>query len=107
MTSPKPAASSISTARSSSAWQPDLRRATTSRDAPIDPPPRLFVGAVENAAAPPLEYRAERAAKKIEAGARFLQLQICYHPERLEAFVMRSTGDAGLPGRAPARPSCS
>ena len=29
----------------------------------------------------------QRAAKKIAAGARFLQLQICYHPDRLEAFV--------------------
>ena len=28
----------------------------------------------------------ERAAKKIEAGARFLQLQICYHPERLRGL---------------------
>ena len=28
-----------------------------------------------------------RAAKKIAAGARFLQLQICYHRERLDAFV--------------------
>ena len=53
----------------------------------IDPPPRLFVGAVENAAAPPLEHRAERAAKKIAAGARFLQLQIAYHPERLRRFL--------------------
>ena len=54
---------------------------------PIVPPPPLFVGAVENAAAPPLDHRAERAAKKIAAGARFLQLQISYHPERLRAFV--------------------
>ena len=54
---------------------------------PLDPPPRLFVGAVENPAAPPLAHRPERAAKKIEAGARFLQLQICYHPLRLAAFV--------------------
>jgi methylenetetrahydrofolate reductase (NADPH) len=53
----------------------------------IEPAPKLFVGAVENPAAPPLEHRAERAAKKIAAGARFLQLQICYHPKRLEAFV--------------------
>jgi methylenetetrahydrofolate reductase (NADPH) len=50
-------------------------------------PPALFVGAVENAAAPPLEHRAQRAAKKVLAGARFLQLQICYHPDRLERFV--------------------
>jgi methylenetetrahydrofolate reductase (NADPH) len=53
----------------------------------LDPPPRLFVGAVENASAPPLDHRAERAAKKVAAGARFLQLQICFHPDRLETFV--------------------
>lgn len=53
----------------------------------IEPAPPLFVGAVENPAAPPLDYRARRAAQKITAGARFLQLQICYHPDRLEAFV--------------------
>lgn len=53
----------------------------------IDPAPALVIGAVENPAAPPLDYRAQRAAKKILAGARYLQLQICYHPDRLEAFV--------------------
>lgn len=53
----------------------------------IEPAPRLFVGAVENSGAPPVAHRAERAQKKILAGARFLQLQICYHPERLQAFV--------------------
>jgi methylenetetrahydrofolate reductase (NADPH) len=50
-------------------------------------PPHLFVGAVENPTAPPLDYRAERALKKIDAGARFLQLQIHYRPEQLAAFV--------------------
>jgi methylenetetrahydrofolate reductase (NADPH) len=50
------------------------------------PAPNFYIGAVENAAAPPLEYRIERALKKSRAGARFLQLQICYHPERLEKF---------------------
>jgi methylenetetrahydrofolate reductase (NADPH) len=54
---------------------------------PLDPPPRLFIGAVENPGAPPFDYRPSRARKKIEAGARFLQLQIGYYPERLEAFV--------------------
>lgn len=53
----------------------------------LDPAPPLFVGAVENPGAPPLDYRARRAAKKIAAGARFQQLQICYHPDRLEGFV--------------------
>ncbi|MEY2964627.1 MAG: methylenetetrahydrofolate reductase [Candidatus Nanopelagicales bacterium] len=53
----------------------------------IKQPPALFVGAVENPFAPPLDYRVLRALKKAEAGARFLQLQIGYYPERLESFV--------------------
>lgn len=53
----------------------------------IDPAPDLFVGAVENPFAPPIDYRVERAKTKSDAGARFLQLQIGYHPDRLEAFV--------------------
>jgi methylenetetrahydrofolate reductase (NADPH) len=52
----------------------------------IKPAPNFYIGAVENAAAPPFEYRIERALKKHRAGAAFLQLQICYHPDRLEAF---------------------
>ena len=54
---------------------------------PIDPPPQLFVGAVENPGAPPLAHRVDRAKKKSEVGARFLQLQICYHADRLKQFV--------------------
>ena len=53
----------------------------------IEPAPDLFVGAVENPFAPPIPYRIERAKIKSDAGARFLQLQIGYQPERLEAFV--------------------
>jgi methylenetetrahydrofolate reductase (NADPH) len=53
----------------------------------LDPAPDLFVGAVENPFAPPVPYRIERAKVKSDAGARFLQLQIGYQPERLEAFV--------------------
>jgi methylenetetrahydrofolate reductase (NADPH) len=52
----------------------------------ISPSPNFYIGAVENAAAPPIEYRVERALKKSRAGARFLQLQICFHPDRLEKF---------------------
>src|ERR671929_1202837 len=51
----------------------------------LEPAPRLFVGAVENPGAPPFGHRVSRAAKKAEAGARFLQLEICFMPERLEA----------------------
>src|SRR2546428_686582 len=50
----------------------------------IDPAPHLFIGAVENPGAPPYEYRVERALKKVEAGARFLQLQLCFHTDMLE-----------------------
>lgn len=52
----------------------------------IDPAPNFYIGAVENPAAPPIEHRIQRALKKHRAGARFLQLQICYHPDRLEDF---------------------
>lgn len=54
---------------------------------PIDQAPKLFIGAVENPGGHPLDYRPQRVVKKILAGARFLQLQICFHPDRLEAFV--------------------
>jgi methylenetetrahydrofolate reductase (NADPH) len=53
----------------------------------IEPAPRLFVGAVENPGAPPFDVRVTRAGKKAEAGAQFLQLQICFMPERLEQFM--------------------
>jgi methylenetetrahydrofolate reductase (NADPH) len=71
---------------------------------PIEPAPSLFVGAVENPAAPPLDYRPARAAKKIQAGARFLQLQICYHPDRLESFVAALHRE-GLTSRAALLPT--
>jgi methylenetetrahydrofolate reductase (NADPH) len=54
---------------------------------PIEPPPAYFLGAVENAGAPPFGCRADRAAKKVAAGARFLQLQICFRPELLAGFM--------------------
>jgi methylenetetrahydrofolate reductase (NADPH) len=53
----------------------------------IDPAPKLFLGAVENPGAPPYDYRVDRARKKVRAGARFLQLQVSFRPEQLEAFM--------------------
>jgi methylenetetrahydrofolate reductase (NADH) len=70
----------------------------------VAPAPHLFVGAVENPGAPPYEYRVERAAKKASAGARFLQLQICFMPERLERF-MRVAHERGLTERIAMIPS--
>ena len=71
-----------------------LRSGTYLSGRPLNPAPDFFIGAVENPGAPPLEYRVERVAKKVEAGAQFLQLQICYHPDRLENF-MRGCVSAG------------
>src|SRR5690242_21949606 len=70
----------------------------------IDPAPRLFVGAVENPGAPPYDYRVDRALKKVVAGAGFLQLQVSFEPERLEAF-MREAVEKGLAGRCALIPS--
>ncbi|HEX4011060.1 MAG TPA: methylenetetrahydrofolate reductase [Solirubrobacteraceae bacterium] len=66
--------------------------------------PHFFVGAVENPSAPPLEYRVRRAAKKALAGARFLQLQLCYRTELLERF-MSAAHDTGLSRRLALIPS--
>jgi methylenetetrahydrofolate reductase (NADPH) len=70
----------------------------------IDPAPHLFVGAVENPGAPPFEYRVERALKKADAGARFLQLQVCFHRDLLERFLAEAVAQ-GLPARAAILPS--
>jgi methylenetetrahydrofolate reductase (NADPH) len=71
---------------------------------PIEPAPHFFTGAVENPGAPPFEYRVRRAAKKALAGARFLQLQICYRPELLERF-MHEASASGLSERIALIPS--
>jgi methylenetetrahydrofolate reductase (NADPH) len=70
----------------------------------LDPAPRLFVGAVENPGAPPFEYRVERAMKKADAGARFLQLQIGFQRERLERFMAEAVA-CGLHERVALIPS--
>jgi methylenetetrahydrofolate reductase (NADPH) len=71
---------------------------------PIANAPHFLVGAVENPGAPPLEFRVRRAAKKAAAGARFLQLQICYRTEVLGRF-MRDARDSGLSERVALIPS--
>lgn len=70
----------------------------------LTPAPRFFTGAVENPSAPPLAYRVRRAAKKAMAGARFLQLQLCYRPELLERFIATAR-DTGLSERIALIPS--
>ena len=58
-------------------------------------PPRLYVGAAANPFAPPYEYRPMRLAKKVAAGARFVQTQIVYHLARFEEYMVR-VRDLGL-----------
>jgi methylenetetrahydrofolate reductase (NADPH) len=58
-------------------------------------PPRLFLGAAENPFAPPYEWRPLRLAKKVEAGAEFIQTQYCFDVPRLAEF-MRQVRDLGL-----------
>lgn len=58
-------------------------------------PPRFFLGAAENPFAPPYDWRPMRLAKKIEAGADFIQTQYCFDLPRLRSFMQR-VRDLGL-----------
>ena len=49
--------------------------------------PRIFLGAAENPSAPPIEIRALRLAKKVAAGAQFIQTQYCFDMTLLRQFV--------------------
>jgi methylenetetrahydrofolate reductase (NADPH) len=58
-------------------------------------PPKLFIGAAENPFAPPYDWRPQRLAKKIAAGAQFIQTQYCFDVPLFERF-MRGVRDLGL-----------
>jgi 5,10-methylenetetrahydrofolate reductase len=57
--------------------------------------PRVFLGAAENPFVPPYEFRPQRLAKKIAAGAQFIQTQYCFDVALLERFMSR-VRDLGL-----------
>ncbi len=61
----------------------------------IDRPPKMFVGAAANPFADPFEIRVPRLAKKIAAGAEFIQTQCIYN---LEKFIewMKLASERGL-----------
>jgi len=65
-----------------------------SKKAPVVEP-RIFIGAAANPFADPFEFRAVRLAKKIAAGADFIQTQCIYDMERFRRW-MRETGEKGL-----------
>ena len=60
--------------------------------------PRVFFGAAANPFGLPFEWRAERLAKKVQAGAQFIQTQYCYDVPRLREF-MKKVEDLGLLGK--------
>ena len=61
----------------------------------ISKPPRLFIGAAENPCVDPLEWRPERLAKKVQAGAEFIQTNYIFDLQRFEKFMER-VRDLGL-----------
>jgi len=61
----------------------------------IDVPPKLFIGAASNPFADPFEFRVHRLAKKINAGADFVQTQCIYNMDKFREF-MKIAVDMGL-----------
>jgi methylenetetrahydrofolate reductase (NADPH) len=61
----------------------------------IDRPPKMFVGAAANPFADPFEIRVRRLAKKIAAGAEFIQTQCIYNLDKFELW-MKQARDRGL-----------
>jgi methylenetetrahydrofolate reductase (NADPH) len=61
----------------------------------IGRPPRMFVGAAANPFADPFEIRVPRLAKKIAAGAEFIQTQCIFNVEKFEVY-MKLIRDRGL-----------
>jgi 5,10-methylenetetrahydrofolate reductase len=55
----------------------------------ITSPPQVFIGAAENPFAPPYDFRPIRLAKKIAAGAQFIQTQYCYDVPMMARFMAR------------------
>jgi len=61
----------------------------------ITEPPRIFLGAAANPFVADVDFRVNRLAKKITAGAQFIQTQYCFDVELFKAF-MQCVGDKGL-----------
>ena len=65
----------------------------------ITNPPRVLLGAAANPFGPPQDYRPHRLAKKIEAGAQFIQTQYCFDIDAFKAY-MSVVRDMGLHEKA-------
>jgi 5,10-methylenetetrahydrofolate reductase len=62
---------------------------------PLTSAPNFLIGAVENPFAPPLDFRPMRVGIKVEAGAEFIQTQICFNLDKMRVFMARC-GELGL-----------
>ncbi len=63
--------------------------------ADIDEPPKMFIGAAANPFAEPFEWRIHRLAKKVKAGADFIQTQCVYNMAKIREWIKRAN-DMGL-----------
>lgn len=61
----------------------------------ITSPPHVFIGAAANPFAPPYDFRPLRLAKKVRAGAQFVQTQYCFDVPMFAEY-MRRVRDLGL-----------
>jgi len=64
-------------------------------DSDIEAPPKMFIGAAANPFADPFELRVMRLAKKIKAGADFIQTQCIFNLDKFEKWMAGVT-DRGL-----------
>lgn len=64
----------------------------------LEEAPKVFLGAVENPFADPFESRVTRLAKKVAAGAEFIQTQAIFDMDRFERW-MNDVRDRGLDER--------
>ncbi len=63
--------------------------------ADIQNPPKMFIGAAANPFADPFELRVARLAKKVKAGADFIQTQCIFNIDKFELW-MKGVQDRGL-----------
>ena len=61
----------------------------------IDGPPKIFIGAAANPFGEPFEFRVHRLAKKVAAGADFIQTQCIYNMEKFQRWIDQAN-DMGL-----------
>ncbi|HDM10633.1 MAG TPA: methylenetetrahydrofolate reductase [Desulfobacteraceae bacterium] len=66
---------------------------------PLTKPPDLFIGAAANPFGDPMRFRVVRLAKKIQAGADFIQTQCIYNLGRFEQWISEAR-DRGLTEKA-------